>query len=70
MNNLSIDFERVLVLTVVSFSIEILLERRIYIIYWFVMLLYTGSLRGAWRITGSSGSANRACLSSNVYGLS
>ena len=37
-------------------------------------LIYTGSfcgsLRDAWRITGSSGSDNRAWLSSNVYGLS
>ena len=36
--------------------------------------LYTGSfccsLRGAWRITCSSGSDNHACLSSIVYGLS
>ena len=38
-------------------------------------MLYTGSYCGslsdaAWRSTGSSGSDNRACLSSNVYGLS
>ena len=31
---------------------------------------YGGSLRGAWRVTGSNGSDNRACLSPNVYGLS
>ena len=30
---------------------------------------YCGSLSDPWRITGSSGSDNRACLSSNVYGL-
>ena len=39
-------------------------------------MLYTGSYCGllgdVWRINGSSGSdnKNRACLSSNVYGLS
>ena len=31
---------------------------------------YCGSLTGAWRITGSSGSDKSACLSSNVYRLS
>ena len=31
---------------------------------------YCGSLGDAWRITGSSGLDNRACFSSNVYGLS
>ena len=31
---------------------------------------YCGSHKGAWQITGSSGSDNRACLSSSVYGLS
>ena len=66
MINLSVYFECVLVLTLVSCSIKILLERG--------YILYTGSLgdslRDAWRITGSSGSDNRACLSSNVYGLS
>ena len=31
---------------------------------------YCGSLKGAWRTTGSNGSDNRACLSSKVYGLS
>ena len=31
---------------------------------------YCGSLKGPWRITGSNGSDNRACLSSKVYGLS
>ena len=30
---------------------------------------YCGSLSDAWRLTGSSGSDNRACLSSNVYGV-
>ena len=30
---------------------------------------YCGSLKGAWRATGSYGSDNRACLSSKVYGL-
>ena len=30
---------------------------------------YCGSLSDAWWITGSCGSDNRACLSSNVYGL-
>ena len=32
--------------------------------------LYCGSLKGAWRISSSNGSDNRACLSSKVYGLS
>ena len=32
--------------------------------------LYCGSLKGAWRTTGSNGSDNCACLSSKVYGLS
>ena len=32
--------------------------------------LYVGSLRGACRWTGSSGSDKRACRSSKVYGLS
>ena len=31
---------------------------------------YCGSVKGAWRTTGSNGSDNRACLSSKVYGLS
>ena len=51
-----------------SCSIKILLERGVHILYWFTGS-YCGSLRGAWRITGSSGSDNRACLSSNVYGI-
>ena len=66
MYNLSVYFEHVLILTLVSCSIMILLERG--------YMLYTGSYCGllidAWRITGSSGLDNRACLSSNVYGLS
>ena len=66
MNNLSIYSERVLVLTLMSCSIMILLERG-YILY---NGSYCGSLRDAWRTTGSSGSDNRACLSSNVYGMS
>ena len=37
MNNLSVYFECVLVLALVSCSIKILLERRVYIIYWFVL---------------------------------
>ena len=32
--------------------------------------LYVGSLKGAWRLTGSNGSGNRACRSSKMYGLS
>ena len=31
---------------------------------------YCGSLKEAWRTTGSNGSDNHACLSSKVYGLS
>ena len=31
---------------------------------------YCGSLKGAWRTTGSKCSDNRACLPSKVYGLS
>ena len=31
---------------------------------------YCGSLKGAWRTTGSNGSDNRACLSLKVYVLS
>ena len=53
MNNLSVYFERVLVL---SCSVKTLLERG--------YISYTGShcvsLKDAWRITGSSGSDNRA----------
>ena len=64
--NLSVYFERVLILTLVSCYFKILLERG-KILY---TGLYCGSLRGAWRITGSSGSDNCACLSLNVYGLS
>ena len=63
---MSVWFERVLVLTLVSCSIRSLLERG-YILY---TGSYCGSLRGAWQITGSSDSDNRACLSSNVYGWS
>ena len=32
--------------------------------------LYCGLLRDAWRTTGSKGSDNSECLSSNVYGFS
>ena len=63
MYNLSVNFERVLILTLVSCYNKILLERG-YILY---SGSYCGSLRGAWRITGSSGLDNHACLSSNVY---
>ena len=31
---------------------------------------YCGSLKDEWRTTSSSGSDNRACLCSKVYGLS
>ena len=31
---------------------------------------FCGSLKGAWRTTGSNDSDNCACLSSKVYGLS
>ena len=31
---------------------------------------YCGSLKGAWRTTGSNGSDNRACHSSKVYEFS
>ena len=31
--------------------------------------LYSGSLKGAWRTTGSNGSDNRACLFSKVFGF-
>ena len=37
MYNLSVYFERVLILTLVSCYIKILLERGVYIIYWFVL---------------------------------
>ena len=50
--NLSIYFKCFLLLTYVSYSIKILLERD--------FMLYVGSLfvslKGAWRITGSNGS--------------
>ena len=67
---LSIYFGCVLILALVSCSIKILWvgERGGgYILY---TGLFCGSLRGAWRMTGSSDSDNRACLSSKVYGLS
>ena len=66
MYNWSVYLERVYVLTLVSCSIKILLERG-YILY---IGSFCGSRRDAWRITGSCGSDNRACLSSNVHGLS
>ena len=66
MHNLSVYFERLLVMTLVSCSIKGFLERG-YILY---TGSYCGLLRVAWRITDSSGSDNRACLSSNVYGFS
>ena len=31
---------------------------------------YCGSLKDAWRTTGSNGSDNRACLSSKLFGMS
>ena len=60
---LSVHFERVLVSTLVSCSFKILLERGVYIIYWFVY-------RDACRMTDSSGSDSCVCLSSKLYGLS
>ena len=66
MNNLSVCFECVLVLTLVSCSIKIFLKSG----YIFYTGSYCGLLRDAWRITGSSDSNNRACHSSNKYGLS
>ena len=33
------------------------------------MRWYCGSLRGAWRTTGSKGSDNSECLSLQVYGF-
>ena len=59
-------FGRILILTWVSCSNKNLLERGIYIIYWFVLWFS----KGPWPITGSSGSDNLAWLSSNVYGVS
>ena len=66
MYNLSLYFECVSILTYVSYSIKHLLERGC-ILY---VGSYCGSLKGAWRTTGSNGSDNRACLSLKVYGLS
>ena len=37
MNNLSVYFECVLVLTLMSCPIRILLEKGVYVIYWFVL---------------------------------
>ena len=49
-----------------SYSVQILLQG------WFRLYVgsYCGSFKGAWRTTGSSGSDNRACLSSKLYGFS
>ena len=66
MNNKSVYFERVFVLTLVYCFIKTLSERGVY----FNTVSYCGSLIVVWRITGSSGSDNRACFSSDVYGLS
>ena len=66
MYNSSVYFERVLVLTLMSCSFKILLERG-YILY---AGSYCGSLGDAWRIFGSGVSDNRACLFSNKNGLS
>ena len=61
MYNLSIYFICILVLTYVSYSSKILLERGVgYMLY---VGFYCDSLKGAWRTTGSNGSDNRACLS-------
>ena len=49
-----------------SYSVQILLQG------WYRLNVgsYCGSFKGAWRTTGSSGSDNRACLSSKLYGFS
>ena len=51
----------VLILTWMSCSSKVLVERRIDVVSWFC-----GSLRGAWQTTGINGSNKNACLSSNV----
>ena len=48
MNNLSVNFECVLVLTSVSCLIKILLEWGIYIIYWFVLWFAQRCLANYW----------------------
>ena len=49
MYDLSIYCRCILVLTRMSCSIKVLLERRVYIAYWFVLWFAWG----AWRTTGS-----------------
>ena len=66
MYGLSIYCGCVLVLTWMSCSIEVLLKGG----YVLNVGSYCGSLRGAWRTTGSEDSDNSECLSSNVYGFS
>ena len=56
--DLSFYFECVLILANMSYSIKILLERG-YMLY---VGSYCGSLKVAWRTTGSKGSDNCACL--------
>ena len=65
MYSLPVYFKCVLILTLVSCSVKILLERGNTL----STGSFCGSLRGPWRITGSSGSDNRECLSSYVYKL-
>ena len=48
MYNLSVYFERVLILTLVFCYINILLEREVYIIYWFVMWFAKRCLANSW----------------------
>ena len=48
MNNLLVYFECVLFLTLVSCSFKILLERGVYIIYWFVLWFAQRCLADYW----------------------
>ena len=64
MYDLSIYCGCIFVLVWMSYSIKNLSKRRVY------LGSYCGSLRGAWRTTGSKGFDKSECLSSKVYGFS